>query len=87
MLSLLGACHRLPLLHMAKSFIWIEETRELIDEFSIGYMINSSLNINKSFKEQVNKCMKTTFGAITQSHISKILAKKEYKSVSIINVL
>ena len=30
--------------------------------------------------------MKTTFGAITQPHISKILAKKN-KSVSIINVL
>ena len=49
-------------------------------------MINPDLNINKSFKEQVNKCMENTFGAITQPHISKILSKK-YKSVSIINVL
>ena len=31
--------------------------------------------------------MKTTFYAITQPHISKILAKTEYERVSIINVL
>ena len=75
MKSLLGAYHRLPLLHLAKSYIWLEETRERINEFSIGYMIYPNLNINKAFKDQVNKCMKTEFGAITQPHISKILAK------------
>ena len=57
-----------------------------MEEFSIGYMINPTLNINKVFKEQGNKCMKTTLSAITQPHISKIL-KKTNKSVSIINVL
>ena len=50
MQSLLGAYHRLPLLHMAKSYIWLEETKERINEFSIGYMINPNLNINKAFK-------------------------------------
>ena len=39
-------------------------------------MINPNLNINKPFKEQVTKCIKNTFGTITQPHISKILAKK-----------
>ena len=72
MQSLLGGYHCLPLLHMAKSCIWIEETKECINELSIGYMINPNLNISKSFKEQVNKCMKNAFGAITQPHISKI---------------
>ena len=38
-------------------------------------MINPTLNINKALKYQVTKCMKITFGAITQPHISKILAK------------
>ena len=70
--SLLGAYHRLPLSHMAKNYIFLEETKELINEFSIGFMINLPLNIKKSFKEQVTKCMKTKFGAITQPHISKI---------------
>ena len=36
--SLLGKNHRLPLFHMTTSFIWIEETKERINEFSIGYM-------------------------------------------------
>ena len=48
-------------------------------------MINRNLNVDKTFREQVNKCTKTKFVAITQtqSHISK----KEKKSVRIINVL
>ena len=53
MQSLLGDNHRLPLFHMAKSSIWLEETKEPISEFLIGYIINSSLNINKAFREQV----------------------------------
>ena len=39
MLPLLGDNHRLPLLHKAKRFIWIEEKYERINEFEIGYMI------------------------------------------------
>ena len=35
MQSLMGDYHRLPLLYMAKSYIWIEETKERIIEFSI----------------------------------------------------
>ena len=58
MQSFLGDYHRLPLSHMAKSYIWLEETKERINEFSIGCIINPNLNINKSFKEQVTECMK-----------------------------
>ena len=29
-------------------------------------MVNSTLNVNKSFKEQVEKCTNDAFGAITQ---------------------
>ena len=50
MQSLLGTNHRLPLSHIDKSYIWIEETKERINEFSIGYMINPTLNINRYFK-------------------------------------
>ena len=42
-------------------------------------MNNPKLNINKSFREQVNKCMKTTFGEITQPHIKTTLAKNNEK--------
>ena len=71
---------------MDKSYIWLEEKNELINDFSIGYMINPNLSIKKSFKDQVTKCKKTTFGAMIQQLISKIVLKKN-KSVSIIYVL
>ena len=61
---LLGNNHRLPLSHMDKSYIWFEEKNQCINEFSIGYMMNPNLSINKAFKEQVTKCMKTKFGFI-----------------------
>ena len=65
MYSLLGAYHCLPLSHIDKSYICLEEKKEHINEFLNGYMINLNLNITKSFKDKVNICMKTTFGAIT----------------------
>ena len=49
--SLLGNNYCLPLSHMAKSYIWIEETNQRINEFSIGYKMNPNLivkNISKS---------------------------------------
>ena len=70
MLSLLGADHRLPLFHMDKIFIRFEETKESINKFSIGYMINPKLNINKAFRKQVNKFMNNKFAPITQPYIS-----------------
>ena len=72
--SLLGNNHRLPLSYMAKSYIWLEETNQLINDFSIGYMMNPNLSINKTFKEKVTKCMKATFGAMTQQHIKEIVS-------------
>ena len=84
--SLLGDNHLLPLSYMAKSYIWIEGKNQHINEVFIGYMMNRSLSINKYFKEQVKICMKTTFGTMTQQHISKNHQKK-YKSVSISYVL
>ena len=77
--SMLGTNHRLPLSHMSQSCIWLEETNQHINEFSIGYMMNPNLSINKYFKEQVKICMKNIFGTITQQHISQILSKKIHK--------
>ena len=73
--SILGNNHRLPLSHMDKSYICLEETNQRINEFSIGYMLNLNLSIDKAFKEQIKICMKTTFGRMTQQHSSKILSK------------
>ena len=76
MQPMLGDNHFLPLFHMDKSFIWLEERKERINEFLIGYMINPTLNIKKVFREQVNKCMKTTFGAITKPSMKTTSAIK-----------
>ena len=47
--SLFVSNHCLPLSHMSKHYIWLEETNERINEFSIGYTMNTSLSIDKSF--------------------------------------
>ena len=56
MQSMLGTNFRMPLLHMSKSYIWIEETNQRINEFSIGYMMNPTFNRNRAFKDQVKVC-------------------------------
>ena len=81
---LLGTNNCLPLSHMDKSYIWIEETNQRINEFSIGYMMNPNLGINKSFKEQVKICMKTAFGAMTQQHICNILSKTNTRVLELV---
>ena len=67
---------------MSKIYIWLEETNQRINEFSIGYMMNPNLHQNKAFREQVKGCLKNTFGPSTNIHIGKILSKKN-KSVRI----
>ena len=47
-------------------------------------MIKPALNINKAFKDQVTKCMKKTFVAITQPHISKMLAKHNTRVLALL---
>ena len=66
----------MPLLHMSKIYIWIEEKNQRINEFSIGYMMNPTLFKNRDFKDQVKVCFKHTFGPDTTSRINKILQKK-----------
>ena len=76
MLSLLVANHLLYLFHMAKNFIWISETKKHINEFTIGYMINPGLNINRAFIEQVENFKYTTICEIAQPFIKATLTKK-----------
>ena len=72
---MLGTNCRMPLLHMSKSYIWLEETNQRINEFSVGYMMNPTLNRNIAFKDQVRVRLKQIFGPDTNSHISKTLQK------------
>ena len=66
MQSLLGNNFRRPSLHMSKSYIWLEETNQRINEFSIGYIMNPNLNTNKAFREQLKVCLKTHIWSIYQ---------------------
>ena len=66
----------MPLLHMSKRYIWLEEANQRINEFSIGYIMNPTLYSKRAFKDQVKVCFKHTFGADTTSHINKLLQKK-----------
>ena len=47
---LLGTNRCMTLLHMSNIYIWIEETNQLINGFSIGYMMNPKFHKNKAFK-------------------------------------
>ena len=82
--SLLGNDHHLPLSQKEKSYIWIEETNQRINEFYIGYMMNPNFHKNKVFREQVKVCLKTTFGPSTNAHISKILLKDNTRVLALV---
>ena len=81
---LLGNNHRLPLSHISRIYIWLEEKNQRINEFSIGYMMNPNLSINKAFRDQVKVCLKNTFSTPTPSHISKILLKPDTRVLALV---
>ena len=56
-MSLVGVNHCQPILYMSKIMVYYYSTDETINPFAIGYMINPSLNCNKVFIVQVEKCL------------------------------
>ena len=80
----MGENNRLPLFNMAKRFIWINETKQRINELTIGCIINPGLNVNKAFREQGKKFMNTTFGEITQPFIKATLAKNNTSVLALV---
>ena len=46
-------------------------------------MINPNFSINKAFREQVEKCMKTTFGAIILPNIRDTLLKNKIRVLAL----
>ena len=75
MQSMLGTNFRMPLLHMSKSYIWLEETNQRINDFSIEYIMNPTLYRDRACRYQVKVCLKHKFGKDTGSHISRTLHK------------
>ena len=53
LLPLLGVNNYLRILNMYNNFVCFHNKEECINEFSIGYMVNPALHVNKVFKEKV----------------------------------
>ena len=66
---LLGTNCPRPLLHRSKSYIWLKESNQRINEFYIGYMMNPNFHKNKALKYQVKGFLENTFGPSTNIHI------------------
>ena len=49
------------ILHMYRRMVLCYSADESIDQISICYMINPSLNCNRVFREQVEKCLSVSF--------------------------
>ena len=84
MQSMLGANCGTPLLNMSKSYIWLEETNQRINEFSIGYTTNPTFYRKISFKDQVKVCLKHTFVPDTNSYISRTLQKPNTRVLALV---
>ena len=61
---------------MSKIMVHCYSTDETINPFVIGYMVNPSLNCNKVFKIQVEKCLSISFFDKTMATIKDFLRKK-----------
>ena len=73
LMPLVGVNHCQPILHMSKIMFHCYSTDEIINKFSIGYMINPSLNCNKLFREQVEKFSSVSFHKNTMETIKDCL--------------
>ena len=47
---LLGVNHRQPLIHIYKILVYLYTTEKQISQFSIGYMVNPKIHVNKVFR-------------------------------------
>ena len=65
----LGVNHSLPISHISKIFVFINTEEEFIHQFTIGYMTNPILHVNKVFRYQAENWLKDTFHQITMKGI------------------
>ena len=62
---------------MSRIMLHCYTTGKTINEFSIGYIINPSLHINRIFREQVVKCLGCYF-SINKMKTIKFSDEEEY---------
>ena len=53
LLPLVGVNNYLTLLHMSKTFVYMNSIENYMNQFAIGFMVNPKLHVDKAFKYQV----------------------------------
>ena len=86
LMSIVGANHCLPILHLSKIMIHIYTTGKTIHQFAICYKIKPSLNCNKVSKTQVEKCLGCSFSIRTVKTIKTFLIKKNTSVMALIMI-
>ena len=69
---------------MPKRMVHIYSIDDSINQFSIGYMINPSIHVNKVLREQVEKVLSATFNENTMEDITGCLKKKNTCVIALI---
>ena len=75
LLPLLGSGHHLPLFLMSKQMFILIVQKNVLIKFTIKCMVNPTLNVDKVFIEQVDKCLNETFHPSTISGIRNVIEK------------
>ena len=69
---------------MCNILVYIYTTEKQINQFSIFYMLNPTLHVNKLFIEQVEKCLRSAFHKNTMGNIIDVMRKKYTCIISLI---
>ena len=81
---MLGANHGQFLLHMSRILVYTYTTEKLISQFAIGYMVNPTIHVNKVFREQVEKFLRSTFHQNIMEGIKSVTIKNYIYIISLI---
>ena len=82
----LGVDHQLPILYLFKKMVHIYTPGKTMNQFAIGYMINTSLKFNNAFRTQVEKYLGVSFYIRTMKNIKNCLMKKNTSIMEIITI-
>ena len=69
---------------MSKILVYLYTTDKKIIEFTICYVINPSLHVNKVFIEQSERCLRATFRKNTMENIIEVMKKKNICVIALI---
>ena len=86
LIPIVGVNHRLAILHLSKRMVHNYTTEKTIHQFTIGYMINPSLNFNKIFRTQVENFLGCSFSNLIMKTIKNCLMNKNTSVMALIMI-